>query len=128
MCSCDPDTNTDAFLTKLAPDGQTRDYSTFLGGNNAEYGLGVAVDSDGNAYITGEFSIAGRVTDSNGVGVSGVTMTLTKVDNSTRTDNHRHKRLLCLRRSGGGQLHRDANGHGYILPAAEQVGNNHQPE
>ena len=34
------------------------DYSTYLGGGNADYGYGIAVDSDGCAYITGETSSA----------------------------------------------------------------------
>ena len=43
----------DAYLTKLTADGQTVIYSTFLGGSGFEYGWDVAVDSAGNAYMTG---------------------------------------------------------------------------
>ena len=43
----------DAFLTKLNPSGTSLLYSTFLGGSNTEQGNGVAVDSAGNAYLTG---------------------------------------------------------------------------
>jgi hypothetical protein len=45
--------NVDAYLTKLSADGQTVIYSTFLGGSGFEYGWDVAVDSAGNAYLTG---------------------------------------------------------------------------
>jgi Bacterial Ig-like domain (group 3)/Beta-propeller repeat len=45
--------NVDAYLTKLSADGQKVIYSTFLGGSGFEYGWDVAVDSAGNAYMTG---------------------------------------------------------------------------
>jgi hypothetical protein len=45
--------NVDAYLSKLSPDGQKVIYSTFLGGSGFEYGWDVAVDSAGNAYLTG---------------------------------------------------------------------------
>jgi hypothetical protein len=43
----------DAFVAKINPSGSALVYSTFLGGSDEDYGLGVTVDSDGNAYITG---------------------------------------------------------------------------
>ncbi len=43
----------DAFVTKVAPGGSTLVYSTFLGGSNLEDGLGIALDSAGNAYVAG---------------------------------------------------------------------------
>jgi len=43
----------DAFVTKFAPDGRTLVYSTFLGGAGREMGQGIAVDANGNAYVTG---------------------------------------------------------------------------
>ena len=43
----------DAFLTKLNPDGTGLVYSTYLGGLEDEAATGVAVDSAGNAYVTG---------------------------------------------------------------------------
>jgi hypothetical protein len=45
--------NADAFVTKFAPNGKTLIYSTYLGGFGKDYGLGIAVDENGNAYITG---------------------------------------------------------------------------
>ncbi len=44
---------TDAFVAKLSPTGSTLIYSTYLGGSNDELGGGIAVDSAGNAYVTG---------------------------------------------------------------------------
>ncbi|HEY7124507.1 MAG TPA: SBBP repeat-containing protein [Ktedonobacterales bacterium] len=43
----------DAYITKINPTGSALVYSTFLGGSNQDVGSGVAVDSAGNAYITG---------------------------------------------------------------------------
>jgi hypothetical protein len=45
--------NGDAFLAKLDATGSTLVYCTYLGGTNADYAQGVAVDSSGNAYVTG---------------------------------------------------------------------------
>jgi len=43
----------DAFVTKLNPTGSALVYSSYLGGNAADGGGGIAVDSQGNAYVTG---------------------------------------------------------------------------
>lgn len=44
----------DAFVTKLNPVGSERLYSSYLGGSGAEIGASIAVDSGGDAYITGQ--------------------------------------------------------------------------
>ena len=43
----------DAFVAKLSPAGTAFVYSTYLGGSTADYGQSIAVDSGGNAYLTG---------------------------------------------------------------------------
>lgn len=49
----------DAFITKMNPTGSTLVYSSFLGGSGSavvgasETGSGIALDSDGSAYVTG---------------------------------------------------------------------------
>jgi hypothetical protein len=45
--------NTDAFVTELNTSGSALVYSSYLGGSGADFGEGIAVDSAGNAYITG---------------------------------------------------------------------------
>jgi hypothetical protein len=42
-----------AFVTKLNSTGTALDYSTYLGGNGYDAGLGIAVDATGAAYVTG---------------------------------------------------------------------------
>ncbi len=50
--------NTDAFVTALNPTGSALIYSTYLGGNGVDQGLGIATDASGKAYVTGLTSSA----------------------------------------------------------------------
>ena len=43
----------DAFVSKIAPAGNSLIYSTYLGGAQEDQALAVAVDSSGSAYVTG---------------------------------------------------------------------------
>jgi hypothetical protein len=45
---------TDAFVAKINPVGSALVYSTYLGGSGYDEGYGIAVDSAGNAYVTGD--------------------------------------------------------------------------
>src|SRR5262249_15732914 len=45
--------NEDAFVTRLNSAGSSLVYSTYLGGNVNDEGMGIVVDSAGNAYVTG---------------------------------------------------------------------------
>ena len=40
-------------MTKLNPTGSALVYSTYLGGSSTDEAYGIAVDSSGNAYVTG---------------------------------------------------------------------------
>lgn len=46
----------DGFLIRLSASGSSRAYSTYIGGSSAASALGVAVDSAGDAYLTGSTS------------------------------------------------------------------------
>ncbi len=50
--------SSEAFVTKLAPSGDSLVYSTYLGGAGADIGRGIALDGAGSAYVVG-------ITDSN---------------------------------------------------------------
>lgn len=45
--------NVDAFVAKLNPSGTALEYCGYIGGAGDDYGCGLAVDSSGNAYVTG---------------------------------------------------------------------------
>jgi len=52
----------DVFVTKLNPSGSGLEYSTFLGGAEVDDGVGIAVDAQGSAYVTGVTTSAGYPT------------------------------------------------------------------
>ena len=45
--------SSNAFVTKLSPSGSGLVYSTYLGGRSYDGSRAIAVDADGNAYVTG---------------------------------------------------------------------------
>lgn len=45
--------NTDMFITKFNASGSSLVYSTYLGDNGMDFGRSIAVDANGNAYVTG---------------------------------------------------------------------------
>jgi hypothetical protein len=71
----------DAFVTALDHTGSVLLYSTYLGGNDVDVGFGIAVDSAGNAYVTGytgsnNFPTANPLQPTNG----GIDAFVTKLD------------------------------------------------
>ena len=51
--TCGSELCPDAFVAKIKPDGSGLNYATYLGGTGADSAAGIALDSTGNAYITG---------------------------------------------------------------------------
>ncbi len=77
--------STDAFVTKINALGNSIVYSTFLGGSSEDYGHGIAVDSAGNAYITGhtnsiDFPTANPVQGNNAGGLWSYDVFVTKIN------------------------------------------------
>ncbi|MEQ1759726.1 MAG: MBG domain-containing protein [Vicinamibacterales bacterium] len=52
----DPSANgsSDVFVVKMNAAGSVLEYGTYLGGSSSDYAYGIAVDSAGNAYVTGD--------------------------------------------------------------------------
>jgi hypothetical protein len=46
----------DAFVAKVKPDGTGLVYATYIGGSQDDRGLGLALDSDGSVFLTGDTS------------------------------------------------------------------------
>jgi hypothetical protein len=62
LTAAGPDTthngDTDTFVAKFNSSGTALVYSGFLGGSSSDLGYGIAVDTAGNAYVTGETASA----------------------------------------------------------------------
>ncbi|HWO02854.1 MAG TPA: SBBP repeat-containing protein, partial [Blastocatellia bacterium] len=80
--------NTDAFVAKISPDGASLVYSTYLGGfreENRFESSGIAVDSAGNAYVTGDtvsgdFPLKDPIKSNNAGGGSNLDGFVSKID------------------------------------------------
>ncbi len=72
----------DVFVTKINPTGTAIVYSTYLGGTNLDQANAIAVDTLGNAYVTGFTSSADFPTASpiNAATAGGNDIFLTKID------------------------------------------------
>ncbi|NOY85590.1 MAG: choice-of-anchor D domain-containing protein, partial [Nitrospirae bacterium] len=55
----------DAFISKIDPAGTALVYSTYLGGSIQDYAYAIAVDAQGNAYVTGTTASLNFPTSSN---------------------------------------------------------------
>jgi hypothetical protein len=51
--------NQDVFVAKLNPSGSALIYSTYIGGTADDYGYGLVIDTNGNAYVAGQTASAG---------------------------------------------------------------------
>ena len=54
----------DAFVAKLNPTGDALVYATYLGGDGGDFGYAIAIDTSGNAFVTGKTSSADFFTQS----------------------------------------------------------------
>lgn len=65
--------NQDGYVTKISSSGTSLEYSTYLGGSLDDFPMAIALDSSGNAYITGftystDFPTAAPIQEAHGGG------------------------------------------------------------
>jgi hypothetical protein len=110
----------DAFVTKVNTDGKALVYSTFLGGSNNEDGIGIALDSSGNAYVVGttgsdDFRVVNPLQQVQGedafiakiaddAPASDIDVMPTSLDFGNVPVGDRADRMLNVRNVGGGPL------------------------
>jgi len=78
----------DAFVAKLNATGSALDYSTYLGGSDDEHSGDIAVDSSGNAYVTGRtastnFPLAGSLQNTHAGGVGSYDAFVSKIGSAS---------------------------------------------
>jgi uncharacterized protein (TIGR03437 family) len=84
-CLEDANGFSNAILFKLDPNGTRLLYSTFLGGNVRDQGFGIALDSGGNAYLTGMSDSTNFVTTPGAAGIPTGQLFIAKVALSATT-------------------------------------------
>jgi uncharacterized delta-60 repeat protein len=107
---------TDAFIFKLNPEGNTLLFSTFHGGDAADYARAVALDASGNAYVVGHTDASSSFPATNRLGytIPQITEFLTKFspDGSART----YSTFLPVFVSN---VAVDAQGNAYVVGSAD---------
>jgi len=117
---------TTAFVTKFSSDGSALVYSTYLGGTRHDVGTGIAVDSSGNAYVTGyTYSTDFPVTPNafqgtNHVTGSGSTVFVTKF-NAAGSALVYSTYLGGTRGDSGAGIAIDSSGHAYVTGQSDSV-------
>lgn len=117
---------TNAFITKIAATGTAISYSSYLGGSDEDAGYGIAVDSSGNAYVTGladstDFPVSATPLQSTNQGAGDAF--LSKV-NTTVAGAASLVYSTCLGGNGldqGNGVAVDASGNAYVAGATNSV-------
>ncbi len=119
--------NYDAFVTELSADGSALLYSTYLGGGSNDYGAGIAVDSQGNAYVTGDtystnFPTANALfpTNSKPSNTSNAFVSKLSFDSNTSTLSLVYSTYLggTTNYDHGSAIAADSSGNAYVTGAA----------
>ncbi len=79
----------ETLLTSLSTDGQTTYYSTYVGGSSNDYGRAVAVDTAGNAYVSG-YTYSSDIPNSLNAWTAGYDVFVAKFNGSGGNDYNRY--------------------------------------
>ncbi len=106
----------DAFVTKLNTTGSALSYSTYLGGGSSDVAFGIAVDADGNAYVTGQtmssnFPVTTGAYQTSWGGLGDIFVTKM---NSTGSDTTYSTYIGGETAEGGFSIAVDSSGNAYI--------------
>jgi hypothetical protein len=114
----------EVFVTKLDANGSTLLYSTYLGGSSDELGYSIAVDTAGNAYVTGltasdDFATTPGAFDTtfHGGYWDGFVTKLNATGSAPLYSTY----LGGSRNDGGGGIAVDATGSAYVTGATESA-------
>jgi hypothetical protein len=125
---------TDAFVVKLAPNGASLTYATYLGGTDIDIGTGVAIDAAGNTYVSGstqstDFATASPLQAANAGGFDAFAAKLS-ADGSTVTyatylggAGQENGRAIAVDSLGNAYLAGDTNGGTFPTQGAFQATN-----
>jgi hypothetical protein len=110
--------NYDAFVAKMNAAGTALIYSTYLGGSLADLASGIAIDGNGNAYVTGEtfsgdFPLMNPIQTSGGAFITKLNATGSALVYSTRLgDMTANAHAIAV----------DPNGNAYITGSTVKTG------
>jgi hypothetical protein len=115
----------DAFVVKISADGSSLVYGTYLGGTGEDRGTGIAIDANGNAYITGSTSstdfptTTGAFAETNAGGASDVFAFKLSADGTTKLYS---TYLGGDGKDSGNGIAVDAAGSAFITGTTDSVG------
>jgi hypothetical protein len=98
----------DVFALKLNAAGKALNYATYLGGRNDDRGQGIALDSAGNAYVTGASDSKNFPTTANAYSGSGIGFFITKLNQDGSAA------LYSVYGLGGRRIVVDPEGYAYV--------------
>lgn len=121
----------DGFVVQWAADGQGLGFSTYLGGNGADHGSGVAVDGEGRVWVTGltqstnfwvTNAIQARINDPTGLATNVNTLADAFVTRLSAQGGLEFSTFLGGTFSDVGfRIVTDAEGHAYVAGSTESI-------